>query len=84
VPHYYFHFSDGKRQFTDAVGLDFDGVAAARTHGIRHTRELKAAICYPQIQDLSGWTMMVVDAAGKTVLEIDFDLKPVSATLHVS
>jgi hypothetical protein len=77
VPRYFFHFSDGKRQFTDGVGIEFYGVAAARTHAVRHVRELKAAMCLPQIQDLSGWTMTVADAGGRVVFEIDFDLKPV-------
>lgn len=79
MPRYYFHFSDGKRQFSDAAGFELQGVAAARTHAIRHARELKAAICYPHIQDLSGWTMTVADTSGRTVLEIDFYLKPVLA-----
>jgi hypothetical protein len=79
MPRYYFHFSDGKRQFTDAIGFELHGVAAARTHAIRHTRELKAAICYPRIQDMSGWSMMVADAGGRTVFEIDFDFRPVLA-----
>lgn len=81
VPRYYFHFSDGKRQFTDAAGFELHGVAAARTHAIRHARELKAAICHPQIQDLSGWTMTVTDVSGRTIFEIDFDLRPVLASV---
>jgi Domain of unknown function (DUF6894) len=82
VPRYFFHFSDGKRQFTDAAGVECHGVATARAHAIRHARELKVAICYPHIQDLSGWTMVVADAAGRTVFEIDFNLNPVFASLH--
>jgi hypothetical protein len=39
-------------------------------------RELKAAMCDPGIQDLSGWTMTVVDANGNTVFDIHFDRKP--------
>ena len=33
-------------------------------------------MCKPHIQDLSGWSMTVIDARGATVFEIGFDLKP--------
>jgi hypothetical protein len=29
-----------------------------------------------RIQDWSGWKMIVIDAKGKTVLEVGFDLNP--------
>ena len=76
VPRFYFHFSDGKRQFSDSVGFELNGMAAARAQAVKQVRELKAAMCNPHIQDLSGWSMTVVGANGKTVLEIDFDGKP--------
>lgn len=77
VPRYYFHFSDGKRQFTDSTGQDLVGIAAARLHAAQQVREIKAAMCYPQIQDLSAWSLQAVDAHGRTVCEIGFDLRPV-------
>jgi len=77
VPRYYFHFSDGKRQFSDASGQDLLGIAAARAHAMQQVREIKAAMCHPQIQDLSGWTLTAVDGEGRTVCEIGFDLRPV-------
>jgi hypothetical protein len=76
VPRYFFHFSDGKRQFTDDTGEELSGMAAARAHATRHVRNLKAAMCAPNIQDLAGWTMTVVDAGGKPVIELSFDRKP--------
>lgn len=75
VLRYFFHFSDGKRRFTDVVGYELSGMAAARTHAIKQVRDLKAAMCDPGIQDLSGWTMTVTDAREQTVFEIGFDLK---------
>jgi len=75
VPRYFFHFSDGKRQFSDTTGLELSGMQAARAHATRQVRELKAAMCDPHIQDLSGWTMMVVDAGGRTVFVLGFDLR---------
>jgi hypothetical protein len=76
VPRYYFNFSDGRRWFTDDTGQEFGGLAAARRHAVGQVRDLKAAMCDPGIQDLSGWTMRVVDRDGRAVFEIGFDLKP--------
>ncbi len=76
MPRYFFHFSDGKRQFTDSSGHELSGMAAARAHATQHARELKAAMSDPHIQDFSGWTMTVVDGNGKTVFHFSFDLKP--------
>jgi len=76
VPRYFFHFSDGKRQFTDGAGHELSGLAAAREQATRQVRELKTAMCEPYVQDLSGWTMTVADANGKSVFKIGFDMKP--------
>ncbi len=73
MPRFYFHFSDGKRQFTDDTGFELSGMAAARTHATKQVRELKAAMCDPHIQDLAGWSMSVADAKGTTVFTIPFE-----------
>ncbi len=75
MPRFYFQFSDGQRWFTDDKGQVFTGLAAARSHAVSQVRDLKAAMCDPGIQDLSGWTMQVVDDAGRVVFDIGFDLK---------
>ena len=75
MPRFYFHFSDGKRQFTDNVGFELSGLAAARKHAAKQVRELKAAMCSPHIQDLSGWSLSVTDVKGDTVVELGFDLR---------
>ncbi len=75
MPRYYFHFSDGTRRFSDGAGQDLNGMAAARAFAVQQVRDLKVAMCAPSIQDLSGWSMTVEDAAGKAVLELDFDVK---------
>ncbi len=79
MPRYFFHFSDGKRQFTDTSGVELSGMRAARVYATRHVRELKAAMCHPTIQDLSEWTMTVKDAGGKTVGNLRVDQQPVKA-----
>lgn len=75
MPRYFFHFSDGKRHFTDEVGFEVSGLAAARKHAAQQVRELKAAMCDPHIQDLSGWSMSVADAKGDIVFVLGFDLR---------
>lgn len=76
MPRYYFHFSDGTRWFSDDSGCELRGIAAARAHAINNVRDLKAAMCDPGIQDLSSWTMVVLDQAGQVVFELGFDMKP--------
>ena len=76
MPRYFFHFSDGKRRFSDDAGYELSGISAAREHATNHVRDLKAAMCDPGIQDLSGWTMTVQDAQHQVVFEIGFDMKP--------
>lgn len=76
MPRYYFHFSDGKRTFTDAIGVELAGIAAARANAIAQVRDMRSALTERGIQDWSGWKMVVVNANGKTVLEVGFDLTP--------
>jgi hypothetical protein len=82
VPRYYFHFSDGKRRFSDEAGRDLSGMAAARDHAVKQVRDLKAAMCDPGIQDLSGWTMTVEDAQAQVVFEVGFGLRATPAGLR--
>ena len=73
---YYFHFSDGTHWFTDKNGQELNGLRAARAHALKDVRELKAALCARNILDQTDWTMTVVDAAGRPVYVLGFDLKP--------
>ena len=79
MPRYFFHFSDGKRQFTDSTGIELSGLAAARAHAKGQVRQLRATFSERQIQDWSGWKLIVVNVNEKTVFEIGFDLKPISS-----
>lgn len=73
---YFFHFTDGTHWFSDDTGRELSGLRAARAHAIRHTRELKAAVCDPHIQDMSGWMLTVVDASGHPLFALGFDFTP--------
>lgn len=79
MPRYFFHFTDGQRVFGDSEGREFSGLREARAHATRQVRDLKAAMCAPHIQDLSGWSMLVADTSGRTVFVIGFDLRPESS-----
>ena len=76
MPRYYFHFSDGKRTFTDSIGVELTGIAAARSQVTAQIREMRGALSKRTLQDWSGWKMIVIDTKGKTVLEVGFDLNP--------
>jgi Domain of unknown function (DUF6894) len=73
---YFFHFSDGKRTFTDTTGVDLAGIAPARQHAGEQIRDMRCATPERAL-DWSGWKMVIADADGKTVFELGFDLKPV-------
>ena len=74
MPRYFFHFSDGKRKFTDATGIELTGIAAARALAISQVRDMKGLLAERTIQDWSAWKMLVIDANGKAIFEVDFDL----------
>jgi hypothetical protein len=38
MPRYFFHFNDENRPFTDAAGVELNGIAAARAHAIAEIR----------------------------------------------
>jgi hypothetical protein len=74
MPRYFFHFSDGKRIFTDAAGVELMSVLAARLQATDQIREMRSALSERTLQDWSDWKLIVADTEGKTVLEVGFDL----------
>lgn len=74
MPRYYFHFSDGKRTFTDDIGVELAGIALARARAAVQIREMRGVLSEQSIQDWQNWKMIVVDDGGKTVFEIGFNL----------
>lgn len=76
MPRYFFHFSHGKRTFTDADGVELANVAAARKVARDQIRTMRADM--REIQDWSGWQLIAVDMNGKRLFEVRFDLKPVT------
>ena len=76
MPHYYFHFSDWNCTFTDSIGVELTGIAAARSQVTAQIHEMRGALPERTLQDWLGWTMIAVDAKGKTLFEIGFDLIP--------
>jgi hypothetical protein len=76
VPRYYFHFTDGAHWFTDGNGQELSGLRAVRRHALKDVRALKMALCERNAHDFSEWIMAVVDASGRTLFAIGFDLRP--------
>jgi len=74
MPRYHFHFSDGKRTFTDSVGVEVTNVDAARKIAREQIRAMRADT--GEIQNWSDWHLIAVDSNGKWLFEIRFDLKP--------
>jgi hypothetical protein len=74
---YYFHFSDGERTFTDSIGAELPGIAAARSQVVTQIREMRGTLSERTLQDWSGWTMTIVDEKGKNRFRIGFDLNPI-------
>jgi hypothetical protein len=80
MPRFFFHFTDGKRTFPDAIGVELNGIAAARENLISQLRELKGGLCNNRIQDWSEWTIVVEDEKKKALLEMGFNLIPKNMT----
>jgi hypothetical protein len=80
MPRYFFHFSDGKRTFTDAHGVELTGIAAARAQAVAQIREMRGAQSQRALQNWAAWKMIVVDTKGKTLFEVGFDLSTRSLT----
>ena len=67
MPRYFFHFSDGKRTFTDTKGVELFGLAAARAHAAAQIRDMRVTLSGRSLQDWAGWKIIAVDAKGASV-----------------
>ena len=74
MPRYFFQFGDGKHTFTDAAGAELNGIAAARAHATAQIREMRGVQSERALRNWAAWKMIVVDAKGKTIFEVGFDL----------
>ncbi|HXZ21272.1 MAG TPA: hypothetical protein VEH78_00740 [Pseudolabrys sp.] len=80
MPRYFFHFTDGRRKFTDSTGVELPGTAAVRQHAVEQIRELRGAMSEVKLQKWLGWKIIADDSAGNTVFEIDFDFTSLKTT----
>ena len=74
VPHYYCHLIAGPVTERDACGIDLASDDEARTEVAAAVRELRTEF---GADDWTGWSLHVVDAAGRCVL--DLPLEPLRA-----
>jgi hypothetical protein len=80
VPCYYFHFTDGKRIFRDAAGVDLPDVAQAREEAIRCARFVMAPCADDEAApNWRAWKVVVADEVSPKLLELPFaDIEPPS------
>ena len=68
----YFHFTNGRGTLTDAEGIEVANPDEARRDALQTINEMQSE-SRTTIQDWSGWTLRVVDAAGDVAFTIDLD-----------
>ena len=76
MPRFFFHLTDGKRTFTDAIGVDLRDRAAARAHLISHIRELRGTLAENGVHDWSEWTVILTDEQNNTLREMGLGQRP--------
>ncbi len=74
MPRYFFHFTDGRRTFTDVVGVELSGVAAMRQYAAEELRRLRSVMPDEKLQNWLGWKIIAVDSVGNTIYEVGFDV----------
>jgi len=75
MPRYFFHLTDGRRQFTDSAGVELPGIWAMRQHAAKQIRELRGAMPETNLQDWTGWKIIAADNIGNTLFEVGFDVR---------
>ena len=73
MPRYFFHFTDGRQQFTNSTGVELPGIAAMQLHAAEKIRELREAMPGVKLQNWSNWKIIAADGVGNTLYEIGFD-----------
>ncbi|MGA8934126.1 MAG: hypothetical protein WB522_07650 [Pseudolabrys sp.] len=79
MPRYFFHFTDGRRTFTDVAGVELSGVAAMRQYAAEEIRRLRSAMPDVKVQNWLDWKIIAVDSVGNTVYEVGFDFTPLNS-----
>ena len=74
MPRYYCHLTAGRMTEMDVRGIDVASDEEARTEVTAAVHELRAEF---STDDWTGWTLHVVDASGRCVL--DLPLEPLRA-----
>ena len=73
MPRYFFHFTDGRQQFSDSTGVELPGIPAMRQHATEKIRELREAMPGVKLQNWRDWKIIATDGVGNTLFEIGFD-----------
>jgi hypothetical protein len=70
MPYYYTHLASGSMTEMDALGIELAGDDEARAEVIAAVQELRAEF---SADDWTGWTLHVVDASGRCVLDLPLE-----------
>jgi hypothetical protein len=76
MPRFFYHMTDGKRTYSDDIGVELEGLAAARKHLVSHIRQLRGTLSDKGIRNWSKWAVIVSDDKNKTLQVTGFDLIP--------
>ena len=64
----YFHLVNGHERLTDPHGIKVSNLAMARAEALRVIEELREEEAFEP--DMTGWSLVVADAAGRSLLSI--------------
>ncbi len=65
----YFHLVNGRERLTDPHGIKVTNLAMAHAEALRAVEELREEFDL----DMTGWSLVVADGAGRSLFEISLD-----------
>ncbi len=66
----YFHLVNGHERLTDPHGIKVPNLAMAHAEALRAIEELREEAFEP---DMTGWSLVIADGAGRSLFEISLD-----------
>ena len=73
----YFHLVNGRERLTDPHGIKVTNLAMAHAEALRAIEELREEF----EPDMTGWSLVIADGAGKSLFEISPDVQACPARL---
>ena len=73
----YFHLVNGRERLTDPHGIKVTNLAMAHAEALRAIEELREDF----EPDMTGWSLVIADGAGRSLFEISLDEPSAQARL---